>query len=266
MTTQTAQTVHSRKSRRLLPLLVLVPTLWLLTVFFLCRTSLSARIYNAVIVNMTKAWYQAVFSQLAPGTVLLDVGIGTAGALLENEHIIREKQLTVFGVDVQPIYVKAAQRAVVTRRIPNQVKVACHSIYDVQSIQQWLNDTQGLSFVDAVYFSGSFSLLPDPSGALNAAQQLLLPGGTIFITQTYTSSVSRLGKLLKPLIRHVTTIDFGTLVSNEQVLRVFEQCNLTVVSHETLQQESAFGLSPHAYLSILKINGDMASNDTCLEQ
>ena len=108
--------------------------------------------------------------------------------------------------------------------------------------------------VDAVYFSGSFSLLPDPLEALNAAQQLVKPGGTIYITQTYASSSSRMGAITKPLIKYFTTIDFGQLVSNENVMKVFEASNnLTIMTHEQLQQTNAFGLSPPAFLTILKV-------------
>lgn len=36
-----------------------------------------------------------------------------------------------------------------------------------------------------MYFSGSFSLMPDPAAALRVAQGLLKPGGLIYITQTF---------------------------------------------------------------------------------
>jgi hypothetical protein len=38
---------------------------------------------------------------------------------------------------------------------------------------------------DAVYFSGSISLMPDPVAALHATAKLLKAGGKIYVTQTF---------------------------------------------------------------------------------
>jgi len=267
MTTDAVQ--KKAHSRRLSSLILLFPLVWLLLVFVISKTFLSARIYDAFILQMTSAWYHSVLTHAAANTVLLDVGIGTAGALLANRNILYDKHISIFGVDISPQYVEAAQRAVQNFNLQEQVQVARHSIYNVAHIEKWLNDNHQSTFVDSVYFSGSFSLLPDPLDALIAAQQLLRPGGTIYITQTYASSISRIGQLTKPLIRFLTTIDFGQLVSNEEAMRVFQECNLTIVSHTQLQQENAFGLSPPAFLTILRVPMEeetTCSDEACREQ
>lgn len=253
---------------------LLFPLVWLLAVYIVSKTSLSARIYNVTILSMTSTWYHAVLSSIPPHSTVLDVGIGTAGALIKNKHVILEKSLSIMGVDVSPQYVDAAKRAVSNTALQDHVQVACHSIYDIPSIQTWLKETTGTSVVDAVYFSGSFSLLPDPLEALNtAAQQLLEPGGIIYITQTYASSESLFGKITKPLVKYLTTIDFGQLVTNEQVMHVFEQSNLTVVAHAELQQTNAHGLSPSAFLTVLQVpfpgldeSCNNGTGETCSEQ
>jgi hypothetical protein len=43
------------------------------------KINLVSKIYDAVIVNMTEKWYQSVLSQLDDNSVVLDVGVGTAG-------------------------------------------------------------------------------------------------------------------------------------------------------------------------------------------
>ena len=41
-----------------------------------------ALIYDKAIVGLTAGWYRAVLGRLAPGSHLLDIGIGTGSALL----------------------------------------------------------------------------------------------------------------------------------------------------------------------------------------
>lgn len=254
MTSDAAAKASGRPSRRwILPLLFAIPLLWLVAVQIVSKTKFSALLYNAVIVQMTSRWYDAVLSDLLVHSTLLDVGIGTAGALVKNKNAIIQKNLSIYGVDVSSQYVEAARRAVLSEKLEEHVHVARESIYNIPSIQTWLKQYSEKAVVDAVYFSGSFSLLPDPLEALNAAQQLVNPGGTIYITQTYASSSTRMGAITKPLIKYFTTIDFGQLVSNEKVMNVFEASNLTIVTHEQLQQTNAFGLSPPAFLTVLKV-------------
>jgi SAM-dependent methyltransferase len=62
---------------------------------------------------------------------------------------------------------------------------------------------------DAVYFSGSFMLLPAPEQALRHCCALLNPGGRVFFTQTIQKQPARWVEILKPMLKWVTSIDFG---------------------------------------------------------
>ena len=86
-----------------------------------------------------------------------------------------------------------------------------------------------LSRRQAVYFSGSFSLLPQPLEALGACKRLLRSGGRIYITQTFQRAHSAwraplspaaaptravagpVLEVVKPLLKPLTRIDFGEL-------------------------------------------------------
>ena len=45
-----------------------------------------ASIYNRMIVHMTREWYRAVLNEVEDGSVILDIGIGTAGTFTSNEQ------------------------------------------------------------------------------------------------------------------------------------------------------------------------------------
>ena len=114
MTSDAAAKASGRPRRQwLLPLLFAIPILWIVVVHVVSKsTFLSARIYNAIIVQMTRHWYDAVLNDLPAHSTVLDVGIGTAGALLKNSNVIVQKSLSISGVDVSEQYVEAARRAV----------------------------------------------------------------------------------------------------------------------------------------------------------
>ncbi len=157
-----------------------------------------ARIYDAAIVRLTAGWYSAVLTRLPRGCRLLDVGIGTGSALLVNAALVVERDLHVVGVDIDAAYVECCRRAIAAAGLAQRIAVHRESV----------TEHRGGPY-DAVYFSGSFMLLPDPAAALRHGGTLLAPGGRVYFTQTMEHQRSRLLEVVKPLLRRLTTIDFG---------------------------------------------------------
>jgi hypothetical protein len=56
---------------------------------------------------------------------------------------------------------------------------------------------------------------------------------------------------VKPLLKYATTIDFGQLVKEEDVLQTFKESGLEVVEHDLIP-ESVNNRFQAAYLSILR--------------
>lgn len=221
--------------------------------------SLPARIYDATILDMTEKWYRAVLERLEDGSAVLDVGIGTAGALLRCEDLIRAKDLRVVGLDYNDMYVESASRAVAAAGLEDRVRVACLSVYDEDGLAELgraLTDMRGGGgdgTFDAVYFSGSISLLPDPALALRTVAGLLRPeSGRVYVTQTYQRRSFPLLRFVKPAIKFLTTIDFGQLVMEADILRVYKEVEeiLEVQRHEPIRGSIDSALQC-AYLSVL---------------
>ena len=161
-------------------------------------------IYDRLILTLTSRWYAEVLERLRDGTVLLDVGIGTAGALMANAERVKRKALRVVGIDIDLDYVERARKRLRGSRVEDRIDVRLESVYEHRG-----------GPYDAVYFSASFMLLPDPEQALRHCCQLLRPGGRIFFTQTFQERRSRWVETLKPLLRRVTSIDFGRVTYRE---------------------------------------------------
>ena len=155
-------------------------------------------VYDTLILGLTSRWYAEVLRRVPDGATLLDVGIGTAGALLANAALVKRKGLRVVGVDVDADYVERARQRLGDSPIADRAEVRLESVYDHHG-----------GPYDVVYFSGSFMLLPEPERALRHCAALLGPGGRIFFTQTIQTQRARWMETLKPLLKRVTSIDFG---------------------------------------------------------
>jgi SAM-dependent methyltransferase len=171
-------------------------------------SSLRARLYDAAIVRMTAGWYRAVLERLPRGCRLLDVGIGTGGALLANLDLLVARDLHVTGIDVDAGYVARCRAAVARRGVADRVDARVESVYEHRG-----------GPYDAAYFSGSFMLLPDPAAAVRVVSASLAPGARLWFTQTVEHARAPLLERVKPLLRHVTTVDFGRVTYEADVRR-----------------------------------------------
>lgn len=160
--------------------------------------NLRARIYDRLIVPMTSGWYRHVLDHLPEHAQLLDVGIGTGSALLVHAATLRQRHLRVTGVDIDAAYVVRCREAIARTGLEDRVEARLESVYDHRG-----------GPYDAVYFSASFMLLPDPPAALRHILPQLAADGRVFFTQTFERRRSPLVERIKPLLKLVTTIDFG---------------------------------------------------------
>eukprot|EP00551_Chaetoceros_affinis_P012250 CAMPEP_0203667976 /NCGR_PEP_ID=MMETSP0090-20130426/4696_1 /ASSEMBLY_ACC=CAM_ASM_001088 /TAXON_ID=426623 /ORGANISM="Chaetoceros affinis, Strain CCMP159" /LENGTH=388 /DNA_ID=CAMNT_0050532283 /DNA_START=539 /DNA_END=1705 /DNA_ORIENTATION=+ len=243
-------------------------------------SNLVSKIYDFMILHMTEKWYESVLNQLDDNCVVLDVGIGTAGALLRCKEIIKKKNIKVIGIDYNPYYISAAKSSIEQNEMTELITVHCIDLYDGDKLKEVIqNETteQGVGLVDVVYFSGSFSLLPNPKGALLSVIPFLRTEaakkgakkssstGLIYITQTYQKRVLPLLSNVKPLLKYMTTIDFGQMVKVEEIHELLNDEEL--VENKLLLKEhgviegSLDNYWQAAYLSILEVEVEQDENE-----
>jgi SAM-dependent methyltransferase len=182
-----------------------------------------AWLYDAAIQRMTTPWYREVLSRLPEGCHLLDVGIGTGTALLANRQLLEARDIRVTGVDIDPAYVDACRRAIAAAGQSGRIEARLESIYAHRG-----------GPYGAVYFSASFMLLPDPSAALRHVVALLGGEGRIYFTQTFEERRSAFVERFKPLLRRLTSIDFGRVTYERDFRAVLAAAGVTVEEMRTL--------------------------------
>lgn len=180
-------------------------------------------IYDTLILRLTSRWYAEVLRRVPEGAALLDVGIGTAGALLANAELVKQKSLRVTGIDIDADYVERARRRLAASSLADLIEVRLESVYDHQG-----------GPYGAVYFSGSFMLLPEPEQALRHCRALLSPDGRIFFTQTIQKQPARWMEVLKPMLKRVTSIDFGRVTYEDDFKAQIRAAGLELEEFTTL--------------------------------
>jgi ubiquinone/menaquinone biosynthesis C-methylase UbiE len=121
-----------------------------------------------------------------PGDSVLEVGCGTGANL---RRLVEKVGGTgaVTGIDISPGMLERAERL----RIDN-------GWANVELLELDAESLDGMPRFDAVLFSLSFSVLPEPRRALERAWELLVPGGTVVVMDAGLPE-GRLGRLLRPL-------------------------------------------------------------------
>ena len=166
-----------------------------------------------------------MLARVEPDSRLLDVGIGTATALVRNQELVASRRVTVVGIDPEREYVTKAARVVAASGLGDAIKVHCISIY-----QPGLRSAfAGKAKFDAAYFSGSLTLMLDPPAALRCAATMLKPGGRLYVTQTFQNLPAPLMARLKPLLRRFTSVDFGRVTYAAEIAQIAERAGLHVI-------------------------------------
>ncbi len=174
-----------------------------------------AWIYDKTFAGLTVGWYREVLKRLPRGARLLDVGIGTGGALVRNAALVKARDLHIVGIDIDRVYLRRCRKLVEGAGLARHVVPVLESIYDHHG-----------GPYDAVYFSASFMLLPDPLHALRHAAEMLSPGGRVYFTQTIHTKRVPLMERLKPMLHRLTTIHFGRVTYEHDLIDVVRRAGL----------------------------------------
>lgn len=221
--------------------------------------SLKSWIYDTLIIAMTTVWYREVLVRLPTNATVLDVGIGTATALIDNRDILISKNLRFLGVDYDALYIETATEAVQRHRLTPFIDLSCCSIHDFDPKTSRTNNKRSSSAgskakgdqpvhhqfdsFDAIYYSGSFMIIPDKVKALQRTVAFLKPSSDskIYFTQTFETPglVGFAMTFIKPFLKYLLSIDFGSVTYEGDFREVLRAAEVTIQEIHVIQK-SAF--------------------------
>ncbi|GIW73073.1 MAG: hypothetical protein KatS3mg102_2615 [Planctomycetota bacterium] len=182
-------------------------------------------IYDRTLRPLTAKWYKLVLERLEPGSHLLDVGIGTGGALARNADVVRARNLRITGVDIDADYLRRCRRLLRRVGLEDRVEVLHRSILE-----------HGGGPYDAAYFSASFMLMPEPVAVLRHVMRLLQPEARIYFTQTFSDKRSRFLEWAKPRLHKITTMHFGRVTYEADFRQALAEAGVELLELTTLKQ------------------------------
>ncbi len=180
-------------------------------------------LYDRLISGVTAGWYREVLARLPVGARVLDVGIGTGGAVARSADLVRAKDLRIVGLDIDREYLEQCESTIMRAGLAEYVTPCLSSVYDHHG-----------GPYDVIYFSASLMLLPDPVEAMKHVAAQLGPSGQLYFTQTFHHRRSRLVAKVKPMLRHVTTIHFGRVTYEDDFRNALDDAGLELVELITL--------------------------------
>lgn len=156
---------------------------------------------------------QKVLDQIPEGSRILDIGIGTGYAHYRNQHIIKEKNLVIVGIDIDAEYVKRAKHTMIDAGLDQNVKLIVADVYDVEF-------DQGFDFV---IFSDSYAVIPDVHQMISHCEKFLGENGKVIITSTLFDQYNQYIDWVKQRIGSVSSVEFGEMKLKHTLINYAKQ-------------------------------------------
>ena len=191
------------------------------------RGAIRATVYDAAISPLTQRWYRAMLVRTPTRSHVLDVGIGTATALVVNADLLVARRIFVTGIDVDEDYVRRGRHRIERAGLGRRARICAQDLHDHAS-----------KGYDAIYFCASLMLMPDPAGALCHAGKLLAPGGRVILAQTFEHRRKPWMETMKPILREITTVEFGSMTYEDDFRATCGQAGMRVIEMTTLNESA----------------------------
>jgi len=183
-------------------------------------------LYNFLVSRYTTILYKKFLKNIPENSTVLDIGIGNAYALIQNSDILVKKNIKIVGVDIDVTSVNLAKKLINENNLNQLIKVDCVNIYDYNTEEKY----------DYIYFSNSYSVIPDIHQMMNyVCDNLLSDNGNLIVSTTLDNRVNYFKELIKPRIKNLLfDIDFGQHVVLDKFINDMNKNNFTIESMENV--------------------------------
>lgn len=191
--------------------------------------SVRNQIYALIFDDITRWCYRNCLSYFHPGATILDVGIGN-GIMMKHFHqLIREKDLSIIGIDINKTYLNQCNGYIECFNLEDHIQI------QNAPIEQY--EPPARPYFDYILFSMSFMLFEDQRLVLDRIKSWLKPQGQLVFFQTLFKEKLRLIEFIKPKLNYLTTIDFGRITYEDAFYNLLQEKGVTVVKDRLIKKE-----------------------------
>lgn len=134
--------------------------------------NLKSDVYDATIGHFyTVRVVMNLLLEIPDNSVILDIGVGTGYTYAANSDLIKQKNINVVGIDIDPDYIRRAKHAVIDSYLEQNVRLVLADVYKVSE-----KEIPTKQF-DFVFFSDSYAVIPDVHEMITFCEKFLKPTG-----------------------------------------------------------------------------------------
>ncbi len=186
-------------------------------------------LYKLVIYNVTDLCYNNCLNYFPSGSRILDVGIGN-GMMLRNYHgLIKSKNFSIVGIDINKDYLSHCSSLIRNCRLEDHIRIFHEPVEGYEPPEE--------AYFDYILFSMSFMLFNDQELVLDRVRRWLKPGGKILFFQTMFHNRSLFMEFIKPKLKYVTTVDFGRVTYDDGFFDLLRKKKLNIDEDRLIKRE-----------------------------
>jgi cyclopropane fatty-acyl-phospholipid synthase-like methyltransferase len=212
------------------------------------RSTVYDAIFGGDIQASTPVMYRKVMESLPRGSTVLDIGIGTGATIERAADIIKDRRITIFGVDLDDAYVEKCQQRIIDTGLSSNISVQKRDI---------LKEGIPCEACDAVLFMESYTVMPEETckQIIKATREVLHRHGTyIFVHNMVTNKEhTHWRDTTKRALKWVLGVDFGRLVSLAQFDTTIISAGLQIEERRILSRIELGGISMRQYMTVCSL-------------
>jgi cyclopropane fatty-acyl-phospholipid synthase-like methyltransferase len=201
------------------------------------NNKLNYTFYNLLVSSYTKNLYEKFFKNCKSNAKILDIGIGNGYAIIQNEKIIKSKNLKIYGVDIDDYSIKKCQENINKYNLNNNIKIINKDFFKLtqHDYQSFINN----EYFDIVFYSNSYSVIPNINNFIIHSKKYIHEKGNIITSTTLYNDFDKTKDFIKKNLKHfLFNIDFGRIITHKMIEDEIKDMEFHIVSKKLVHKHN----------------------------
>jgi ubiquinone/menaquinone biosynthesis C-methylase UbiE len=169
--------------------------------------SVKSTIYNTTIGYFyTSDIMRNILVEIPNNSKILDVGIGTGYAYLQNSDLIKRKNIHITGIDIDSGNIRTAKHNMIDSDLESYTTLVNGDVYKMDE-----NQIMNNSF-DFLFFLDSYSVIPNIHTMITFCEKYLNSTGIIIVASTLFDRYDENLDWIKQRLIYISSIEFGNMM------------------------------------------------------